>query len=560
MISARILLDSKNPYLDVRLTTFELTYPRFVHAELMTHRLFCLAGDSVLEFDLPSRQNSGARRVYRMTLTEFVTKWLHGSRPHRSRWGTERTYDLKPRMRAMRIRQLNEATGDIQTATVVNAVESGTKPVYEVSAGKYRVAGSADHRVLTSDGWKTIGEIRVGDELVVRTLKRPEELRADPLRLKKIEGRWRSAWQIQQRKRLQEADVYCRGCRQSPGVDIHHVVPVHERPELAFSEDNITLLCDACHQVHHEKQGWQTGNPLYSGTVTVDTIRYRGIEPTYDLEISGPFPNFLANGVVVHNSRNAASSRAIPAEKVVALVEAHPAEPVWWGRNQAGMQAREELVSPMLEEAQRLWRLAREGAVSFVRSLHAVGLHKQLANRILEPWMPITTIVSATHWRNFMALRFHPDAQPELARLASLVYEAYRESTPTPPNVERWHAPLLPDLEELRSVYSAEEILRISIGRVARISYLTHDGRRDPQADLDLARRLQESGHMSPFEHVAQAFDGDEWEGISARTYQAWRDSGVPVGNFWGWGQYRKLLANEHAFPRPDLDLSDVYF
>jgi hypothetical protein len=74
-------------------------------------------------------------------------------------------------------------------------------------------------------------------------------------------------------------------------------------------------------------------------------------------------------------------------------------------------------------------------------------------------------------------------------------------------------------------------IARIACARCARVSYLTHDGKREVSADLDLADKLQASGHMSPFEHAAKAVEADHRS-----------------GNFRGWMQYRKTLAGEEVF------------
>lgn len=524
MYECEILADSIGPS-GKRLTTLVVTYPRFVHAELLTHRMFCLAGDSMLEFELPAGQGGGKqRRVQKMTIAKFVAKWVHGSAPHLTRWGTERTYDLKSRLREMRIRQVNEATGEIHTATVNEACESGSKPVYELTAENYRIAGSADHRVLTDDGWKTIGEIRIGDALVVSTRKKPQDLKADPLRLKKIDGRWRSTWQRQQRERLLLESELCRKCRVYPGEEIHHIIPVHQDPSRAFEDMNATLICEECHKLEHAKQGWQEGNLLYTGYAIVDGIKYRGVEPTYDLAISGPFPNFLANKVVVHNSRNSASSRAIPNEKLRQRVIDDPAMPVWWGKNQAGMQAREELVGPHLDEAKCNWLLARDEMLKWSEQLARVGLHKQLCNRLIEPWMGITVIISATEWENFFRLRCHEDAQPEIRVAAEVMRDAIAKSKPQKLEIGMWHWPLIRDEDHTYAdqIGTFTDVTRLSVARCARVSYLTHDGRRDPEADLQLYTRLAESGHWSPFEHAARALKEP-----------------TRVGNFIGWRQHR---------------------
>ena len=525
--SARIVCDSIAPH-GVRLVTVEATYPRFVHSELMTHRTFCLAGDSVLEFELPAGQKGNRRRVYKLPLADFVDKWLNGSKPHLNRWGSIRTYDLKSRLMQMRIRQLDEATGDITTSTVLDASVSGSKPVYEVIAGKYHIAGSADHRVLTVSGWKRIADISPGDDqVIVSTRQKPLDLRTDAKRLKKIAGQWRSVFQREQRERLISASPTCRQCP-NVGADIHHIIPVHLEPTKAFDVNNITLLCLPCHKAAHSSQGWQTGVPLYSGTVTVETVRYRGVEPTYDLTIAGAFPNFLANQVVVHNSRNSSSSRAIPIAKMIQRVIDDPVMPVSWGQNQRGMQAGAELSGDELAAAQTAWLRGRDAAVETARTLAAAGLHKQVVNRVLEPWMWITALITATEWDNFFAQRCHPDAQPEIRAAAELIRDAMAASTPVLRRASDWHLPYVTDEE--RSQLDLAQTRQLSVARCARVSYLTHDGLHDIAADLDLYQRLRTAKppHWSPFEHVAEA--------APTRDF---------IGNFRGWHPYRKTFAGE---------------
>lgn len=147
------------------------------------------------------------------------------------------------------------------------------------------------------------------------------------------------------------------------------------------------------------------------------TITARFVD-TYDLEIDGDFPNFFADGIVVHNSRNASSSRAIPVERLVQDVLDDPAMPVFWGKNQKGMQAAEELAGKDREAAVDYWLEARDYVVDQARALARLGAHKQIVNRVVEPWCHIRVVVTATDWANFFALRRHPDAQPEMRALA----------------------------------------------------------------------------------------------------------------------------------------------
>lgn len=261
---------------------------------------------------------------------------------------------------------------------------------------------------------------------------------------------------------------------------------------------------------------------MYQAKVLADSLNpYNNVRLT-TMQIT--YPRFVHSEFMTHRmfSRNSASSRAIPIKTMILNVLDDPVLPVWWGKNQAGMQAKEELSKDEQQTAAILWLEGRNRAVTSVESLSRFGLHKQIANRLLEPWMWITVICSATEWDNFFKLRCHPDAQPEIQKIAYMMRDLYEANTPV---LATYHLPLQQEEELTISNYNMEDWKKICTGRCARVSYLTHEGKRDPQADIDLCARLQESGHWSPFEHIA--------------TAKQFPDS-YYSGNFRGWLQYRK--------------------
>ena len=135
------------------------------------------------------------------------------------------------------------------------------------------------------------------------------------------------------------------------------------------------------------------------------------------------------------------------------------------------------------------------------RELFDLKVHKQELNRILEPFLWHTVIVTWTQWDNFFELRCsRSNAQPEIRKAATLMREAIAASRPRALAYDTWHTPLLqPDEDGL----PLETRKRISAARCARISYLTHEGRREIEKDLELYERLKTDRHLSPFEHVA---------------------------------------------------------
>ena len=276
----------------------------------------------------------------------------------------------------------------------------------------------------------------------------------------------------------------------------------------------------------------------FSARILLDSISPAGVRLT-TMEVR--YPRFIHSECMTHRnfSRNSASSRALPIRKMIDAVRAEPAMPLWWGRNQSGMQAREEIDEQARVLAETEWRRALDDALVHAERLASseINLHKQLVNRILEPFAWITVIITATEWSNFFTQRTHEDAQPELKHIATMMLGAYRASTPRVLALGEWHTPLiLPDEE---AALPLETRLQISVARAARVSYLSHDGTRDHAKDVELYERLVgggANGHWSPFEHVATPLT----------TRAEWS------GNFRGWEQYRKRFAQEHASSFPD--------
>lgn len=288
----------------------------------------------------------------------------------------------------------------------------------------------------------------------------------------------------------------------------------------------------------------------YDAKVILDSISPAGVRLT-TMELS--YPRFVHSELLTHRtlSRNSSSSRAIPVTKMLEQVRNAPAGPVWWGKNQKGMQAKEQLQGCELAKAQEVWLKARDAMVAAAEVLQEVGLHKQIANRLLEPWMFIRVVVTATDWANFFHQRCHPDAQPEIQKVAIMARDARDASTPVKVEAGAWHLPYIRE-EDWAAVLDDPSVdnlsmglllKRVSVARCARVSYLTHDGRRDLMEDLRLhdqlaaTARSDSPGHFSPFEHVATPLP-DPYE---------------RVGNLRGWYQYRQEFRNQAGPPDPDV-------
>jgi thymidylate synthase ThyX len=225
-------------------------------------------------------------------------------------------------------------------------------------------------------------------------------------------------------------------------------------------------------------------------------------------------------------SRNSASSRAIPVARTMQRVAEDPALPLSWPAEQKGMQGGEELADWRMHKARDIWLSAMDDAVSRAEQLVTLGVHKSVINRLLEPFMATTVIVSATDWDGFWEQRCSPLAQPEIRAAAVAMKAAYDASEPRLVPQGRYHLPYITEDDIRYTSWGA--LPRISAARCARVSYLTHDGKRDTKADCDLFTRLVEADppHASPLEHVAcPARHGDP-----------------QVGNLRGWRQYRHII------------------
>ncbi len=288
----------------------------------------------------------------------------------------------------------------------------------------------------------------------------------------------------------------------------------------------------------------------YAAKIVLDSVSEVGDRLT-TMEVT--FPRMVLAEFNTHRmfSRNSASSRAIPVQKQLERIKNDPFIPIYWGLQQSGMQADQELDDYGIEAAKAEWLRARDAAIDQAEKLLYMHLHKQITNRLLEPFMWHTVIVTATEWSNFFALRANPDAQPEIRVIAEMMQELYKQSEPTLVHKGSWHLPFIQPEERDGTFEHTEDARKISAARCARVSYLTHDGKRDLAADLMLYERLVGGGHMSPLEHVATPDGFFITMDAAGQEYVNAAEANKPrpfYGNFRGWKQLRKFTPNEDDF------------
>ena len=258
---------------------------------------------------------------------------------------------------------------------------------------------------------------------------------------------------------------------------------------------------------------------MITAKIIKDSIHSDNRLTTLELE----YPRYIHPELMSHRifSRNAQSSRAIPVERMIKTVDENRWYPIFM-RNQKGMTASEKLTGEELSRAKHHWREAKAKALRSARDLLYTDVHKQIVNRLLEPFSTIKVVLSSTSFDNFFNLRLAEGAQQEIQELAYKMKEAIDNSTPTQLDIGQWH---LPYVREEESLLPASKQVALSAARCARVSYLTHDGIRDLDKDYDLHDQLVSEKHMSPTEHQATP-------GVADRYY----------GNFKGWMQYRQHL------------------
>ena len=209
-------------------------------------------------------------------------------------------------------------------------------------------------------------------------------------------------------------------------------------------------------------------------------------------------------------------------------VEADPVIPIHFGAKKKGMQSGEEIEPEKKEKAKNHWLQAFSVVVAAARNMNDLGLHKQVPNRMVEPWFYINVVLSATDFDNFFALRIHRDAQPEMQKLAVMMARSYRDSQPTVLTEGGWHLPYV-SLDE-KHLYPPHLQQKMSTARCCRVSYLTLEGKPpDVEKDIALHDQLIADKHFSPTEHLAEAHSDPDFRS----------------GNFRGWKQYRQTLTDQ---------------
>lgn len=316
---------------------------------------------------------------------------------------------------------------------------------------------------------------------------------------------------------------------------------------------------------------------LITAEIIADSISQQGVRiTTFCLE----YPRIIHSELMTHRllSRNAMSSRAIPIATMIKQVMSDPAMPVRFGANQPGMQDKGGNHTQEINAgytAEEWWRLAGISAAKFAEGFAEADYHKQIGNRLLEPFQRMKTIVTSTDWNNFFWLRVDKDADPTIYALAAEMHRAYQDSKPELLKAGQWHTPYVYHTfdpynpEEFEGYYVEDEngiaidlteaqALAISASCCAQVSYRRLNSTKDKALDIYEKLLSGNKVHASPFEHQATPFQDvidDSWKGRYVNNFDdpgTWEKGITHVdrdGNFWsgnlrGWSQHRQSVPN----------------
>ena len=256
-----------------------------------------------------------------------------------------------------------------------------------------------------------------------------------------------------------------------------------------------------------------------SAVILADSINEHGNRiTTFDLT----FPRFILAELATHRvfSMNSASSRAIPFKKMKDMVMNNPFIPIAWQKSHLGMQGDEYITDGAeIRKIKIEWLRGRNAAVEYATYLNDRGVTKQLSNRLLEPFMWHSVILTGTDFENFFNLRIHPAAEIHINELAKCMKEAMSSNKPTLLQEGEWHLPMSRDAPN-------NDKLKIVTARMARKSYQTlgDNPKIDYEADIRLHDRLLVERHASPFEHASICRGNKRY------------------ANYQGWESYRHTL------------------
>jgi thymidylate synthase (FAD) len=465
-------------------------FPHSTMQQIRTHRVGvsfdvqCLAGDTEVTFV----KASGMLR--KVTIAELYDLWTNGEKAIRERKVKGRNgeapgpyrRDCKRRLKAMSLRVLNEETGQFETSHLRDVMCSGLQPVYRMTFEDGRTLDcTTNHRLLTTEGWQTMGEA-VGLETTpdggVASITRHCSVLANGI-VAAGKGLYRDkSWLVHQielgRSAKEIADLAecsetaVRDWANRLGLQLNRSStqfqkghsPWNHDPDaayhdkqwldesLAYEFDNLVSLCKGCHEyIHHnhleaefavglqpitEPKNWQSkpkpeGRKLRAHALKVIRVEYLGLQMTYDLEVEDPWHNFVANGLVVHNSFRYTGQRILDVvDGKRDVEEVFYLRPLGFYTDRQGKKyeynpdARQQDLDWCLEASRRYKTRIDQG---FAEE-HARGL---IPFDIRQHWVMSANVRSVMH---LLDLRWKADAQLEAQKMCEAIWPHFAAWVP----------------------------------------------------------------------------------------------------------------------------------
>jgi len=328
--------------------------------------------------------------------------------------------------------------------------------------------------------------------------------------------------------------------------------------------------------VSAEPQKAVVGKGGISAKIIADSHYHDRRITTFELEyMRFIHPEFMTHRLL---SKNSESSRAVPVSSMIKSIQNNVASPVHWGKNKRGMQAVEEndtmvsipwSLSPtshldhtLQMGPEQAWRDACLSAISYANAFSDAGYHKQIVNRLLEPFKMMKIVCTATEFDNFFWLRRHADAQPEIKELADVMYRAREMSQPTFMPSNSYHLPYVTSDVKRQCDMTDNPMsaaLKVSASCCAQVSYRKTDQSLSKAARI--YQMLVESVpmHASPFEHQARPATPGDMHGFydtgdSSPITHVSRDCSYWSGNLRWWVQYRHEIEDNTCWHYTDVE------
>lgn len=369
-------------------------FPHSVMQQARTHRVGvsfdvqCLSADTVVTFVNNQLQSSSQLNK---TMGELYDLFHNGEKAERERFHKGRNRELpgtyrrscRNRVKKMRVRCLDEQENIFTFNHIEDVVFNGFNPIYKITLkdGK-TLKCTQNHQIFTPYGWRLLSQLYVGAEVMVN------------------------------------------------GQPLDNAATTYQNDENNNDENNMEILCSSCHAKHH-KTGQK--NPLCAHPVEIIAIEYVGIEPTYDLVLLDPHHNFVANGVVVHNSMRYTGTRVIElAEGKRDIEDIFYLRPVG---NYTDRQGKRYHYSEQQRQQDLAW--CREAAHRYKQDIEA-GMSEEHARGKLpfdyrQHFVVSFNLRSLMH---FLDLRYKKDAQLEIQKLCELMWQHFEGWTP---EIAQWY-------------------------------------------------------------------------------------------------------------------------